>query len=91
MSTKRYKVAELQAWYKSLSTIHREHFKVKANNLIDRWVLVHNAEGMLTAMQQWKHDLRPFAPIQRAVLDWLLQRTIRNGAHFSLPTSVPRS
>ena len=87
MSKKRYKVTELNAWYRSISQAHRDYFRNGATIFIDDWIKIHNSQGIGPAMLWWKQNNRPLPPIQKACLDYLLERTIRNGANFSLPVS----
>lgn len=83
MATRRYKVAELHEWYRSISKAHRDYFRISVRTLIDEWIIIHNTDGALPAMQWWKENTRRLVPIQRAAVDYLLQRTIRNGANFT--------
>ena len=85
MSTKqKYSVQDLRTWYRSLSTIHREYFKTRAHAIIELWIEKHNAEGILPAQQLLKELIRPLVPVQRACVQYFLERTIKNGAHFSI-------
>lgn len=83
MATKHYKVSELREWFNTLSKIHRDFLKMEVAALIERWVEIHNKDGMLPAMQWWKNAIAAKAPIQKSFFSHFLDRTIANGAHFS--------